>query len=55
MKRFGYYYGNAGRRKYRMLFDSEFMRNCYAMADHDLGFRVRKFNLKEPEITYYGA
>ena len=55
MKRFGYFYGNKGRRKFRALFENEFDRNCYADADAYNGFRVRKFNLKEPEKVYYGA
>jgi len=56
MKRFGYLYGNAGRRKFRLIFSSEFDRNMFAAADRSLGYRVRKFDLKpEPAILYYGA
>lgn len=44
MKRFGYFYGNKGHRKYVMFFDNAFMRNCYAQADVEMGWRVRKFD-----------
>lgn len=45
--KFGYLFGNKGRRKNRSpFFDSEAMRNMYADADRSLGFRVRKFKKK---------
>lgn len=55
MKRFGYFYGNKGRRKFLMLFDDAFTRNCYAMADRDNGFRVRKFDRLPIVHGYQGA
>lgn len=55
MKRFGYLYGNKGQRKFLALFHSEFQRNCFAAADRSSGFRVRKFERRQSEPTYYGA
>lgn len=45
--KYGYLYGNKGRRKNRSpLFDQEYLRNMYAAADRDLGFRVRTYRKK---------
>lgn len=55
MNRYGYFYGNAGRRKFRMFFSDAFTRNLYAAADRSLGFRVRCFEIKPAAPAYYGA
>lgn len=46
--KYGYLYGNKGRRKNRSLwFQDEFTRNLHARADADNGFaRIRKFKKK---------
>lgn len=45
--KFGYMFGNKGRRKNRSAwFDNEMTRNMYAAADKSNGFRVRKYKKK---------
>lgn len=45
--KYGYLYGNKGRRKMRSpIFEQEFLRDMYASADRSLGFRVRKYRKK---------
>lgn len=47
--RYGYLYGNKGRRKMRSPhFDNEYHRDMYASADSSLGFRVRKYKVRVP-------
>jgi hypothetical protein len=48
-KRFGYLFGNKGKRKHRREFDTAFERNMNAAADKATGFRVRKFERKAAE------
>ena len=45
--KYGYLFGNKGRRKNRsVLFSDEFTRNMHAAADKASGYRVRKYRKK---------